>query len=128
MLKVNGGGHQWPGTSSLLGGLGTINRDIKASAEIWNFFRSKTCNSSTQGLNTSIPDWIYLQPLSANNYSLQGSVANAVIQVYATNGQLMEMKNVSLPYTIDFNNYKSGIYLINVQSGNSQNTFKINKP
>jgi polyhydroxybutyrate depolymerase len=128
MLRVNGGGHQWPGTSSLLGGLGTINRDIKASAEIWNFFRSKACNSSTQGLNAPTPDWIYLQPLSANNYSLQGSVANAVIQVYATNGQLIEMQNVSLPYTIDFNNYKSGMYLINVQSGNSQNTFKINKP
>jgi polyhydroxybutyrate depolymerase len=128
MLRVNGGGHQWPGTSSLLGGLGTINRDIKASAEIWNFFRSKTCNSSTQGLNTSIPDWIYLQPLSANNYLLQGSVANAVLQVYATNGQLIETKNVSLPNTIDFNNYNSGMYLINVQSGNAQNTFKINKP
>jgi polyhydroxybutyrate depolymerase len=128
MLRVNGGGHQWPGTSSLLGGLGTINRDIKASAEIWNFFRSKACNSSTQGLNTSISDWIYLQPVSANNYLLQGSVANAVIQVYATNGQLIETKNVSLPNTIDFNNYNSGMYLINVQSGNAQNTFKINKP
>jgi polyhydroxybutyrate depolymerase len=128
MLRVNGGGHQWPGTSSLLGGLGTINRDIKASAEIWKFFRSKTCNSSTQGLNAPTPDWIYLQPLSTNNYLLQGSVANAVIQVYATNGQLIETKNVSLPNTIDFNNYNSGMYLINVQSGNSQNTFKINKP
>jgi polyhydroxybutyrate depolymerase len=128
MLRVNGGGHQWPGTSSLLGGLGTINRDIKASAEIWNFFRSKACNSSTQGLNTSTPDWIYLQPISANNYLLKGSVANAVLQVYATNGQLIETKNVSLPNTIDFNNYNSGMYLINVQSGNSQNTFKINKP
>ena len=128
MLRVNGGGHQWPGTSSLLGGLGTINRDIKASAEIWNFFRSNACNSSTQGLNTTTPDWIYLQPISANNYLLKGSVANAVLQVYATNGQLIEMQNVSLPYSIDFNHYQSGMYLINVRSGNSQNTFKINKP
>jgi polyhydroxybutyrate depolymerase len=128
MLRVNGGGHQWPGTSSLLGGLGTINRDIKASAEIWNFFRSNSCNSSTQGLNTSNPEWINLQPLSDNNYLLNGSVSNAVIQVYSANGQLIETQNLSLPNTIDFNNYKSGMYLINVLSGSSQNTFKINKP
>jgi polyhydroxybutyrate depolymerase len=127
MLKVNGGGHQWPGTSSLLGGLGTINRDIKASAEIWNFFRSNTCNSSAQALNTSTPDWIYLQPLSGNNYLLKGSVTNAVLQVYSANGQLIETKNVSLPYAMSFNNHKSGMYLINVSSGNSHNTFKINK-
>ena len=127
MLRVNGGGHQWPGTSSLLGGLGTINRDIKASAEIWSFFRNNSCNSSTQGLNTSNPEWINLQPLSANNYLLNGSVSNAVLQVYSVNGQLIETQNVTLPYTIDFNNYKSGMYLINIRSGNFQNTFKINK-
>jgi polyhydroxybutyrate depolymerase len=127
MLRVNGGGHQWPGTSSLLGGLGTINRDIKASGEIWNFFRSNSCNSSTQGLNTSNPEWINLQPLSANNYLLNGSVSNAVIQVYSANGQLIETQNLSLPNTIDFNNYQSGMYLINIRSGNFQNTFKINK-
>jgi len=46
LLKVNGGGHQWPGTTVLLGGLGTINRDINASAEIWNFFNRFSCNQS----------------------------------------------------------------------------------
>ena len=127
MLRVNGGGHQWPGTSSLLGGLGTINRDIKASGEIWNFFRSYSCNSSTQGLNTSNPEWINMQPLSANNYLLNGSVSNAVLQVYSANGQLIDTQNLSLPNTIDFNNYKSGMYLVNIRSGSFQNTFKINK-
>lgn len=127
MLRVNGGGHQWPGTSSLLGGLGTINRDIKASAEIWNFFRGNACNSTTQGINTSTSNWIYLQPLSDNNFLLKGSVTNAVFQVYSANGQLIDSQNVSLPYTMNFNNYHSGMYLINVRSGNSHNTFKINK-
>jgi hypothetical protein len=47
--------------------------------------------------------------------------------VYSVNGQLIETQNVTLPYTIDFNNYKSGMYLINIRSGNFQNTFKINK-
>lgn len=128
MLKVNGGGHQWPGTSSLLGGLGTINMDINASAEIWNFFRSYSCNSTTQGINSPTPEWIYLQPLSGNDYLLKGSVTNVTIQVFATNGQLIETQNVSLPFKINFSNYQSGMYLINVRSGNFQNTFKIKKP
>jgi len=128
MLKVNGGGHQWPGTSNLLGGLGTINMDINASAEIWKFFRGYSCNSTTQGINSSTPEWIYLQPLSGNDYLLKGSVSNVTIQVFATNGQLIETQNVSLPFKINVNNYQSGMYLINVRSGNFQNTFKIKKP
>ncbi|MFM7901870.1 MAG: alpha/beta hydrolase family esterase, partial [Bacteroidota bacterium] len=43
LYKVIGGGHQWPGTTSLLGGLGAVNRDISASAEIWNFFSRFSC-------------------------------------------------------------------------------------
>jgi len=43
LLKVNGGGHQWPGTSASLGGLGSINQDISASQEIWNFFSNFRC-------------------------------------------------------------------------------------
>ena len=43
LLKVNGGGHMWPGTSVLLSGLGTINQDISATEEIWNFFSGKSC-------------------------------------------------------------------------------------
>lgn len=46
LLRVNGGGHQWPGTTVILGGLGNINRDINASQEIWNFFSRFTCNQS----------------------------------------------------------------------------------
>jgi polyhydroxybutyrate depolymerase len=52
LLKVLGGGHQWPGTSSLLGGLGTINRDIDASEEIWDFFSAYSC----LGTNTGSPE------------------------------------------------------------------------
>jgi len=127
MLKVNGGGHQWPGTSSLLGGLGTINMDINASAEIWKFFRNYSCNTSPQGIQTLTPNWIYLQSLSNNDYLLKGSVNSATVQVFSTNGQLIETQNVSLPFTLNFINYQAGMYLINVRSGNNQNTFKINK-
>ncbi|MFM7016035.1 MAG: PHB depolymerase family esterase [Bacteroidota bacterium] len=128
LIKVNSGGHQWPGTSSLLGGLGTINMDINASAEIWKFFRNYSCNSSTQGLNNLTNEWVSLQPLSPNDYLLKGTAGNIIIQVYSSNGQLIEKQSVSLPYSMSFANYKSGLYLINVQSGVHQNTFKIIRP
>lgn len=50
LLKVNGGGHQWPGTDVILGGLGTINRDISASEKIWEFFSGFSC----QGISTVV--------------------------------------------------------------------------
>jgi len=37
-LKVQGGGHTWPGNTALLFGLGNVNMDISASASILNFF------------------------------------------------------------------------------------------
>ncbi|MBT3216188.1 MAG: hypothetical protein HOF55_03055 [Candidatus Marinimicrobia bacterium] len=37
LFEVDGGGHSWPSAGGL-GGVGTINQDISASAEILNFF------------------------------------------------------------------------------------------
>lgn len=36
--KIEGGGHTWSGNGNFLRVLGNVNRDIIASAEIWNFF------------------------------------------------------------------------------------------
>jgi len=127
MLKVNGGGHQWPGTSSLLGGIGTINRDIKASAEIWNFFRGHSCNSSTQGIHSIALNYFYLQPLQGNNYLLKGSTPIALIDIYNTNGQLVSSSRLNLPYELNIDKLAYGMYLLKVFSDNHQTTFKINK-
>jgi polyhydroxybutyrate depolymerase len=50
LLKVTGGGHQWPGTTSALGGLGNINMDIVASQEIWDFFLPFNCPSAATSI------------------------------------------------------------------------------
>jgi polyhydroxybutyrate depolymerase len=36
--RINGGGHTWPGGGAHPPHLGTVNRDINASEEIWKFF------------------------------------------------------------------------------------------
>jgi polyhydroxybutyrate depolymerase len=128
MLKVNGGGHQWPGTTNLFGGLGTINMDINASAEIWKFFRGYACNTTTQGIESVVPNYFYLQPLQGNNYLLKGSTSMALIDIYNTNGQLVFSSRVSLPYELNIENFNSGMYLLKVFSDNHQTTFKIRNP
>ena len=128
MLKVNGGGHQWPGTSSLLGGLGTINMDINASAEIWKFFRTNACNSSPQGIPSNSPNNFQLESTQGNNYYLKGSTPIALIDIYNTNGQLVFSSKVNLPYEINIDKFTSGMYLLKVFSNNYQTTFKIKKP
>ncbi len=128
MLKVNGGGHQWPGTSSLLGGLGTINMDINASAEIWKFFRTNACNSSPQGIPSNSPNNFQLESTQGNNYYLKGSTPIALIDIYNTNGQLVFSSKVNLPYDINIDKFTSGMYLLKVFSNNYQTTFKIKKP
>jgi hypothetical protein len=40
LYRINGGGHTWPGGwTNPAWDLGTLNNDINASAEIWNFFK-----------------------------------------------------------------------------------------
>ncbi|MFN5346193.1 MAG: PHB depolymerase family esterase [Bacteroidota bacterium] len=128
MLKVNGGGHQWPGTSSLLGGLGTINMDINASAEIWKFFSSNACNSSPQGIPSNTPNNFQLESTQGNNYYLKGSTPIALIDIYNTNGQLVFSSKVNLPNELNMDKFTSGMYLLKVFSNNYQTTFKIKKP
>jgi polyhydroxybutyrate depolymerase len=127
MLKVNGGGHQWPGTSSLLGGLGTINMDINASAEIWKFFRTNACNSSSQGIPSNSPNNFQLESTQGNNYYLKGSTPIALIDIYNTNGQIVFSSKVNLPYELNIDKFTSGMYLLKVFSNNYQTTFKIKK-
>jgi polyhydroxybutyrate depolymerase len=56
LLRVNGGGHQWPGTNILLGGIGNINQDIDASERIWSFFGNYTCGDVSTGALSITPE------------------------------------------------------------------------
>ncbi|HRH70201.1 MAG TPA: PHB depolymerase family esterase [Flavobacteriales bacterium] len=70
LLKVLGGGHQWPGTSNLLAGLGIINQDIDASEEIWDFFSQHSCLD----VNTGSPDFA-ATPATLTGHCVYGQCA-----------------------------------------------------
>ena len=43
-IRVDGGGHQWPGIQTLVGGAGIINMDFYSPQTIWDFLNGKSCN------------------------------------------------------------------------------------
>lgn len=86
LLKVIGGGHQWPGTTALLGGIGVINRDIDASAEIWDFFSDHAC-----GTNSTAVSATPVRPTSVRYTS--GEEALLVLEVpSSTTFQLLDLR------------------------------------
>ncbi len=46
-VKIDGGGHQWPGIQTLLGGAGVINFDFYSPEFIWNFLSGKSCPTNS---------------------------------------------------------------------------------
>jgi len=70
--KVNGGGHTWPGSPDLFGGLGgATNQDFDASEAIWDFFNQYDLNGkrnplSVKQLNSEPAITIYPNP--ANDF------------------------------------------------------------
>ena len=43
LIKVVGGGHQWPGITTFVGGVGTINMDFYSPQVIWDFLNGREC-------------------------------------------------------------------------------------
>lgn len=129
LYKVIGGGHQWPGTNSLFGGLGAINRDISASAEIWNFFSRFSCPLPSSINNpefvTSV-DFILTQDHSNDIITIQheGNFSFKA-EVYDITGKKMFQETASGTFLFHHHALPSGIYIIKVITGKTVRTFKV---
>jgi polyhydroxybutyrate depolymerase len=83
LMKIQNGGHTWPGSKPLLFFLGNTNQDISANEEMWKFFsnytipENVTCDKPSQ-LNASVV---------ANNYSLSWEGEAPSYTLYYKNGQ-----------------------------------------
>lgn len=135
LLKVVGGGHQWPGTTSILGGLGNINRDINASEEIWNFFSGYSCAVTTP---TSITESVSntftvdVQNLNHGVYNLilnnapEGNFSYAVLDVQGRIIQDQTPVSMSVnSLTIDLSEISAGVYFVNLVNRTFSKTVKI---
>ena len=121
--KIVGGGHQWPGTDALLGGIGVINQDINASEEIWNFFSTKSCDVTTsiQDNEASIQR-IYPNPTSGI-LNIAGH-RNQAYQIFDSLGTLV-LEGIHHGF-VDMRSLESGIYFFTTQDGFRQRVIVTN--
>ncbi len=123
LLKVINGGHQWPGTSSALGGLGSINRDINASSEIWNFFKNFTASGcSPNNLNEFLTNEnvkVFPNPAS-NIIFIETSISgNGVISIVDLSGRVIETRELNTGLnSINIELLNSGLYMLKIQGKN----------
>ena len=127
LYKVIGGGHQWPGTSSILGGLGTINMDINASAEIWDFFSRHTCvaASAIKPIQSNENNWT-IRTVAAKEFSIEGEIKIDAVQVYSVNGQVLFIdRPATNRVQLNLNTFPAGLYVVRVFNKNLTQSFRV---
>jgi polyhydroxybutyrate depolymerase len=118
LLKIDGGGHQWPGTDALFGGIGSINRDIDASQEIWNFFSQFQCPSdvSTEEIANENNISIFPNPSTdVVNIQFANDQQPEILIIYNSQGQIVFQENIPQDQTkiqISTTALAPGIYFI----------------
>jgi polyhydroxybutyrate depolymerase len=128
--KLNNGGHTWPGVyvASQATVLGNTNRDINASVELWNFFKSHTlCNTTVSISEQKImpPIKIYPNPAWSELYlNISETDKTAILVTNLLGKVLIKAQNQN---RIDISNLKNGIYVITISQGQNKQTQKFVK-
>ncbi len=124
LYRVDGGGHQWPDTEAVLGGVGAINRDINASEEIISFFQNHSCASIQNTNNQELLNFlVYPNPTQdkirislPNNHSVR-------IEIKDLLGKTLFTKDVQNNVDVNCQDWPTGIYLV-CSSGQVEKFYK----
>ena len=127
-FKITNGGHTWPGAIAVPS-LGNTNGDIKASGEIWNFFRkhSLQCAGNSVAENNSSEEInIFPNPMTGE-FSVSGLLFPVKLSVYNVLGEEIYdipkgMNDVHLPLGLG-----QGIYFLKVETENGISVHKVVK-
>ena len=120
LYKINGGGHTWPGATIPLPAFGNTNKDIKASALIWQFF-SRFCTAATP--THEVQNWAIAlspNPVTGKLVIRFGEAQNTegVLRVYNLLGQIVKTKTVDSSqtvYELDTADLPIGTYFLGVK-------------
>ncbi len=112
-VKVDGGGHQWPGIETWNGGVGTINLDFNSPEFIWDFLKTKSCD-----LNEFIEEDHRLLEFFPNPshglVHILSSEKNYSLRIYDVQGKIVCKEEIS-SYEADLK-LKSGLFFIEYKS------------
>ncbi len=118
LIKIANGGHQWPGISTFVGGVGNINMDIYSPQIIWEFLNGKSCpNANLNELNSNQIN------ISPNPFSTEINVESSLdikniilkdlndkILYFTTNAE----KSISCDFLVP------GVYFLNIETYDNQ--------
>ena len=116
LIKIMGGGHQWPGIATLVGGLGNINMDFFSPQIIWEFLENKSCPSSVS-INEEKLSSLHIYPNPTADQiiiDIKGCNGPLNVEVYDLQGRLLEStKNTK----VSLKKHAKGIYVLKVSYG-----------
>jgi polyhydroxybutyrate depolymerase len=107
-VKIYGGGHQWPGISTVVGGTGTINMDFYSPQFIWDFLSTKSC--AQNGLYEEKEELIIAS--DENNLRFSNLTEAADISIYNTMGLKVYSQKTQAKELISIVNWPKGMYFI----------------
>jgi polyhydroxybutyrate depolymerase len=120
-IKVNGGGHQWPGIATLVGGVGTINMDFYSPQVIWDFLNGKSCPSnSLNGMDDENVISVYPNPTSDALIIEKSGLWN--FEILDQRGVVLLSGNHSTEIHLD--QFIEGIYLLKIKN---EDTFVVRR-
>jgi hypothetical protein len=119
LLKINSGGHTWPNASGL-SGIGTVNMDIDASTEIWNFFNKHTNPNVISTYNKNL---VSISPNPCNGFFTLNIDKLQHINLYNNLGQLVRQYLPQAQYNVQ--HIPPGLYQVIVVATNAQYTSKL---
>jgi len=139
-FKITGGGHTWPGAFTLPSG-GNTNQDIKATGEIWKFFRNHSLKCGSNPVN-EVPvenNFVSVFPnpcqgrltitVSGNSSSdpERGLVALELYNVFGEKVYSRSDLSQVISFTIDIPDLPAGVYFLRAASSNTVSFQKIVK-
>ena len=116
LIRITGGGHQWPGIPTLVGGLGNINMDFYSPQIIWEFLENKSCPSSVSISEEKFSGiYVYPNPTSDQiTIDIKGYNGGVNVEIYDLQGRLLEtISNTK----VSLKNHAKGIYVFKVTYG-----------
>ena len=123
LIKIANGGHQWPGISTFVGGVGNINMDIYSPQVIWEFLNGKSCpNADLNELNTNAIQ------VSPNPFQSEITISTnkeiSSLELKNLNGKTL-FSTTQQQKTISTDFLKPGVYFLHIKT--SDNQFLIEK-
>jgi polyhydroxybutyrate depolymerase len=131
LIRVNNGGHSWPGSGVLVSG--STNMDFDASVEIWKFFSQYNLLTSTNKIEgKGVSNWIHLTGENPVQTALQWDTnikEKYNLRVYNLLGNLLLQESFegSEIATMALLDLQAGIYLAVYTTDNKVQTLKFIK-